>query len=545
MLGVFVTWLASYLSAWEYRKAYKIIDQAKREGRRVFRVAGAPAATVRRMEEGATAPAAEVLNRDGGDGEETSDAFEDEPEEQMQDVDLDVGGVDVVDRPSPSSVERIRGGYSTNAPDSTSNANRIGPPTAVRIRGGYAADASEDAQQVSAVDPSPVTITAPSASPQQEQHVEIGMYHVLGFVVFASAALFVLFYFEIYRVVTIMYGIGCSGAMALVIFQPLYRYLSNKLSWLGFLQDSPCPKATFCGCNTFTFNELFSALSGYAIGISWLYIALTQLDPHTNTYFWVVQNVMGASVSIAFLGVIRVSNIKIATILLVAVFIYDIFMVFLTPLFTKEGESVMVTVATSGGPPEDPLFCEKYPYEGDCRQGDPLPMLLTIPKINDYRGGGNLLGLGDIVLPGLLIAFAARLDAAKRLLKLCTEVYRAEVGGPMPRRPSGSTIASSVEDNGTQEIEDAKKSRLAVIRQFLLGGYLGPLMIAYGFGLAMAFLAVHLMETGQPALLYLVPAVLGAMVVLGKAKGELKELWQGSNRIKKCDKIVSSVRSLF
>ena len=544
MLGVFVTWLASYLSAWEYRKAYKIIDQAKREGRRVFRVAGAPAATVRRIEEGATAPAAEVLDRDGDAGD-TSDAFEDEPEEDMHDVNLDVVAVDDGDRSAPTPVERIRGGDPAYAQDSTSNANRIGPSTVERIRGGYASNVTEEARQGSTEGPGPVTVAAPSASPQQEQHVEIGMYHVLGFIVFASAALFVLFYFEIYRVVTIMYGIGCSGAMALVIFQPLYRYLPKKLSWLGFLQDSPCPKATFCGCNTFTFNEVFSALSGYAIGTSWLYIALTQLDPHTNTYFWVVQNIMGASVSIAFLGVIRVSNIKIATILLIAVFIYDIFMVFITPLFTKEGESVMVTVATSGGPPEDPLFCEKYPTEGDCRQGDPLPMLLTIPRLNDYRGGGNLLGLGDIVLPGLLIAFAARLDAAKRLLKLCTEVYRAEVGGPMPRRPSGSTIASSVEDNGNQEIENEKRSKMAATRQLLFGGYFGPLTIAYGFGLAMAFLAVHLMQTGQPALLYLVPAVLGAMVILGKVKGELKELWKGSNRIKKCDKIVSSVRSLF
>ena len=83
------------------------------------------------------------------------------------------------------------------------------------------------------------------------------------------------------------------------------------------------------------------------------------------------------------------------------------------------------------------------------------------------------------------------------------------------------------------------------MKQLIFGGYFGPLTIAYGFGLAMAFLAVHLMQTGQPALLYLVPAVLGAMVILGKVKGELRELWQGSNRIKKCDKIVSSVRSLF
>lgn len=113
----------------------------------------------------------------------------------------------------------------------------------------------------------------------------------------------------------------------------------------------------------------------------------------------------------------------------------------------------------------------------------------------------------------------------------------------MPRRPSGSTIASSVDENGNQVVENEKKSRAETIRQMLFGGYFGPLTIAYGFGLAMAFLAVHLMQMGQPALLYLCPACLGGMVILGKVKGELNELWNGSNRIKKCDKIIASVRS--
>ena len=43
-------------------------------------------------------------------------------------------------------------------------------------------------------------------------------------------------------------------------------------------------------------------------------------------------------------------------------------------------------------------------------------MLLSIPKIGNFRGGADLLGLGDIVLPGLLTSFAARLDEAKRLV---------------------------------------------------------------------------------------------------------------------------------
>ena len=78
-------------------------------------------------------------------------------------------------------------------------------------------------------------------------------------------------------------------------------------------------------------------------------------------------------------------------------FFYDIFFVFVTPLLFK-GKSVMITVATSGGPPElDPSWCEKYPDDPGCRGGEPLPMLLTMPRIGDYMGGASLLGLGDIV----------------------------------------------------------------------------------------------------------------------------------------------------
>eukprot|EP00978_Attheya_sp_CCMP212_P035469 scaffold154559_cov46-Attheya_sp.AAC.1 len=52
--------------------------------------------------------------------------------------------------------------------------------------------------------------------------------------------------------------------------------------------------------------------------------------------------------------------------------------------------------------------------------GDPLPMLFTIAHIGDYQGGASLLGLGDIVLPGLLLSFWACSDAAKSLVRLST-----------------------------------------------------------------------------------------------------------------------------
>ena len=172
----------------------------------------------------------------------------------------------------------------------------------------------------------------------------------------------------------------------------------------------------------------------------------------------------------------------------------------------------MITVATSGGPPKaDALWCEKYPSDRDCQGGDPLPMLLTIPRLFDYVGGSSLLGLGDIVLPGLLISFAARLDAAKSLLG----VLGGGSGRTAPTCPEQRFFGGGC--------------------GLCNGGYFIPLVIAYAVGLLMANTAVYLMEMGQPALLYLVPCCLGTMAYIGWRRHELKEIWLGPKALRAAD----------
>ena len=48
---------------------------------------------------------------------------------------------------------------------------------------------------------------------------------------------------------------------------------------------------------------------------------------------------------------------------------------------------------------------------GDKTDEDGVPMLLKIPRMFDPWGGYSIIGFGDILLPGLLIAFALRLVA--------------------------------------------------------------------------------------------------------------------------------------
>ena len=100
------------------------------------------------------------------------------------------------------------------------------------------------------------------------------------------------------------------------------------------------------------------------------------------------QDLFGMCLCVLFLSVIRFSNMKVAALLLSMAFLYDIFFVFISPYFFSE--SVMVKVATGNQPTADPDYCEKYPTDSDC-QSTELPMLLLLPRIDDYTGEYYLL----------------------------------------------------------------------------------------------------------------------------------------------------------
>ncbi|XP_039057647.1 signal peptide peptidase-like 3 [Hibiscus syriacus] len=98
---------------------------------------------------------------------------------------------------------------------------------------------------------------------------------------------------------------------------------------------------------------------------------------------------------ITVLQLTRLPNINVATVLLCCAFVYDIFWVFLSPLIFHE--SVMIAVA-----------------RGDNSGGESIPMLLRVPQAFDPWGGYDMIGFGDILFPGLLVAFAFRYDKANK-----------------------------------------------------------------------------------------------------------------------------------
>lgn len=139
-----------------------------------------------------------------------------------------------------------------------------------------------------------------------------------------------------------------------------------------------------------------------------------------------------------------------------------------------------------------------------------------------------MVGLGDIVLPGLLVSFAARFDAARELVTKCSQISNVRIG---------EGVSGETNDSG-----DGASSRCRYhfgrICKALSSGYFGPLVVAYAVGLLVTYISVWMTKKGQPALLYIVPACLGTIFFLGWRRRELSELWQGPKVMKKADRMV-------
>lgn len=90
-------------------------------------------------------------------------------------------------------------------------------------------------------------------------------WHVLGFVVLASFMLFMLFYFQFYSVVFVLYGIGCAGSVSHLIFGPILVRLVPKF---GDAVVKELNKSVLCGLNGF---DVTSQLLGYIWAIVWIW----------------------------------------------------------------------------------------------------------------------------------------------------------------------------------------------------------------------------------------------------------------------------------
>lgn len=183
---------------------------------------------------------------------------------------------------------------------------------------------------------------------------------------------------------------------------------------------------------------------------------------------WILNNALGVAMCVLFVSLVRVPSMKVSAAVLGSLFLYDIFWVFLSHHFF--GENVMLAVATREAQNPAAVLAQHLHLEAHVSPSLQLPAKIIF--------GPLMLGLGDIVLPGLLAAFAMRFG----------------------HRKTGRT--------------------------FINPHYL-CFLCGYGVGLLASFAAVMTYRMAQPALLYIVPSTLGALALLGLWRGELVELWHG------------------
>lgn len=236
---------------------------------------------------------------------------------------------------------------------------------------------------------------------------------------------------------------------------------------------------------------------------------------------WWLTNLQGFAFSYSALQLMSPTTFGTGSLILSALFFYDIYFVFYTPL--------MVTVATKLDVPIKLLFPRPL-EEGQVTADRKLAML----------------GLGDIVIPGMMIGLALRFDLYMFYLKRQTkrlssaasdadnkdkstnkaeddvhkEPYRPVTGHWGNKFWTTSWIGRSL----LPKYDPTKKATRNPIPTFAKP-YFYASIVGYILGMCVTLGIMHVFQHAQPALLYLVPGVLGSLWSTALVRGEIKQMW--------------------
>lgn len=217
--------------------------------------------------------------------------------------------------------------------------------------------------------------------------------------------------------------------------------------------------------------------------------ALVALRYYTEN--WVFGNILAMCVAIRSIVDLPIESFKTGLIMLGGLFAYDIFFVF--------GTNIMVTVATKV---QIPIKLEiPRPYSAS-------ELAMVTPEMLQHIRATAMLGLGDIVVPALYIALCRRFDQYMYYEK-------------------HTQIVEEVQDKTDEDsLIEVKKIQLPYhIDRPYPKPYFNAGIIAYVVGLVVTVGVMHVFKAGQPALLYLCPAIAASTLITAYSRGELKQLF--------------------
>lgn len=225
-----------------------------------------------------------------------------------------------------------------------------------------------------------------------------------------------------------------------------------------------------------------------------------------TTGSFIAHDVLGCSICISSIAMIRLPSLKLATVCLTLLLFYDIFWVFYSEYFFHK--NVMVEVATKNA--VNPLQSLGVTYQiSILKQLQPtlqLPIKLLMPSSLLPESRVMMLGLGDIALPGFLVSLALRCD-----------IYHSNKESFLPNNLPESQLLS--DDKSRKSYMNQKSANLF---EFAIMGYI--------FGLLLAFYIGSITGYAQPALIYLVPGVLIPIAVRAWHTSRLLEVWNGPSK---------------
>ncbi|MCJ1396418.1 hypothetical protein MMC18_009308 [Xylographa bjoerkii] len=247
---------------------------------------------------------------------------------------------------------------------------------------------------------------------------------------------------------------------------------------------------------------------------------------------WWLTNLLGFSFSYSALQLMSPTTFWTGTLVLTSLFFYDIYFVFFTPL--------MITVATKLD----------------------IPVKLLFPRpagVNDDPNKKSLamLGLGDVVLPGIMIGLALRFDLYLFYLKKQRRQKVSMKDGSTDGSTDGSNAPpDEIEHDGMLNLQqsvtktdrkaDPTEEVVKAIYRSATGGwgerywlgskailegssfpktYFHASVVGYIMGMICTLGVMHVYHHGQPALLYLVPGVLCSLWGTALFRGEIKTMW--------------------
>ncbi|XP_030312705.1 signal peptide peptidase-like 2A isoform X4 [Calypte anna] len=283
---------------------------------------------------------------------------------------------------------------------------------------------------------------------KKEENVTFTPMTVILFVVICCVMLVLLYFFYKWLVYVIISVFCLASATS------LYNCLAALIGHIPFGQ---CRIA--CCNKSIEVRLIFLAAFCIAASVTWAVFR------NEDRWAWILQDILGVAFCLNFIKTLKMPNFKSCVILLGLLLLYDVFFVFITPFITKNGASIMVEVAA-----------------GPFGNSEKLPVVIRVPRL-EYSASTlcdlpfSLLGFGDIIVPGLLVAYCRRFDV-------------------QTRSPSIYYISCT---------------------------------IAYAIGMVLTFVVLALMKMGQPALLYLVPCTLITSSLVAWRRKEMKKFWKGSS----------------